>query len=104
VGFVAVGPSQDPDSDATTGEVTALGVHPAGRRQGHGSRLLNAGVDHLTTAGAEQLSIWILVDDEQTRVFLTGAGFAPDGAYRDRVVSADGEVLREVRLSCTLSA
>ena len=24
VGFVAVGPSQDPDSDATTGEVTAL--------------------------------------------------------------------------------
>ena len=46
----------------------------------------------------------ILVDDEQTRVFLTGAGFAPDGAYRDRVVSADGEVLREVRLSCTLSA
>ena len=88
----------------TTGEVTALGVHPAGRRQGHGSRLLNAGVDHLTTAGAEQLSIWILVDDEQTRAFLTGAGFAPDGAYRDRVVSADGEVLREVRLSCTLSA
>ena len=66
--------------------------------------LLNAGVDHLTTAGAEQLSIWILVDDEQTRAFLTGAGFAPDGAYRDRVVSADGEVLREVRLSCTLSA
>ena len=97
-------PSQDPDSDATTGEVTALGVHPAGRRQGHGSRLFNAGVDHLTTAGAEQLSIWILVDDEQTCAFPHGAGLRPTARIATGSSPADGEVLREVRLSCTLSA
>jgi hypothetical protein len=45
----------------------------------------------------------VLVDDEATRAFLAGAGFEPDGAYRDRVVSAEGQTLREVRLSCSLA-
>lgn len=103
VGFLAVGPSQDPDAPGDLAELTAVGVHPAGRRQGHGSRLLNAGVDHLRAAGAGAVAAWVLVDDEATRAFLAGAGFEPDGAYRDRVVSAEGQTLREVRLSCSLA-
>lgn len=102
VGFLAVGPSQDPDAPVDLAEFTALGVHRSGRRQGHGSRLLNAGVDHLRAAGAGSVAAWVLVDDEPTRAFLSGAGFEPDGAYRDRVVSAAGQTLREVRLSCSL--
>ena len=98
VGFVAIGPSQDPDTGQTTGEVTALGVHPMHRRQGHGSRLLNAAVDILREAGAEHVAAWCLVEHESVRAFLTGSGLAPDGAYRDRVVSPDGTTAREVRL------
>lgn len=98
VGFVAIGPSQDPDTGQTTGEVTALGVHPMHRRQGHGSRLLNAAVDILREAGAEHVTVWCLVQHEDVRAFLTGAGLDPDGAYRDRVVSPDETTAREVRL------
>ena len=102
VGLAAIGPSQDPDAGNASGEVTVLGVHPDARRQGHGSRLLNAGVDVLREAGAEAVSVWVLFDAETVRAFLAASGFAPDGAYRDRVVSPDGGTLREVRLSATL--
>jgi len=54
-------------------------------------------------AGSTQsVALWLLTDDEITRAFLTASGFAPDGAYRDRVVSPDGDTLREVRLTAVL--
>lgn len=102
VGFVAIGPAQDPDVGQTTGEVTALGVHPQHRRQGHGSRLVNAAVDLLREAGAEHVTAWALARHEGVRAFLAGAGLQPDGAYRDRVVAPDGGTAREVRLVAAL--
>jgi GNAT superfamily N-acetyltransferase len=104
VGAAAIGPSQDPDTGPAAGEVTLLAVHPDARRQGHGSRLLNAGVDLLRDAGAESVAAWLLADDEDGRAFLTSSGFGPDGAFRDRVVSPDGDTLREVRLTAVLAA
>jgi ribosomal protein S18 acetylase RimI-like enzyme len=103
VGFVAVGPSTDPDATQTSGEVLALGIHPDARRSGHGSRLLNAAVDTLRGKGFQSMSAWLLAHDEVTRAFLTAAGLAPDGAYRDRVIDVDGAVAREVRLTADLS-
>ena len=102
VGLAAVGPSQDPDAEPEWGEVTVLGVHPDARRQGHGSRLLNATVDVLREAGARAVALWVLADDEAGRAFLAASGFAADGAYRDRVVSPGGDTLREVRLTAHL--
>ena len=99
VGFASVGPSQDPDASPLTGELTAIAVHPQARRSGHGSRLLNAAVDTLRGAGADTLHAWLLASDEETRAFFVRAGLAPDGAFRDRVVSPDGQTAREVRLS-----
>ena len=101
-GLAAIGPSQDPDAGTAAGEVTVLAVHPDARRQGHGSRLLNASVDLLAEAGAESVTLWLLTDDERTRAFLAASGFAPDGAFRDRVVSPAGDTLREVRLTAEL--
>ncbi len=98
VGFVAIGPAQDPDADADQAELTAIGVHPGARGEGHGSRLLNAAVDVLREAGATAVSTWVLTDQDDVRRFLTGSGFAPDGAHRERVVAPDGRTLREVRL------
>jgi GNAT superfamily N-acetyltransferase len=102
VGFASIGPSQDPDASPVTGELSAIGVHPAARRVGHGSRLLNAAVDTLRGAGAERLSTWVLASDEATRAFLLQSGLAPDGAFRDRVVSPDGDTAREVRLTAEI--
>jgi len=103
VGFAAVGPSTDPDAIETTGEVLGLGVHPDARRSGHGSRLLNAAVDTLRGRGFSSISVWLLAHDEDTRSFLVTAGLSPDGAYRDRVIDADGALAREVRLTADIS-
>lgn len=102
VGFVAVGPAQDPDAPTDRAELTVLAVHPSARRQGHGSRLVNAAADHVRDLGAGSLATWILSDDEGSRRFLRGAGLEPDGAFRDRTVSPEGRTLREVRLTCVL--
>lgn len=103
VGFAAVGTCVDPDATKTSGELLALGVHPDARRNGHGSRLLNAAVDTLRGKGFDRVSTWILATDEATRAFLTAAGLSPDGAFRDRVIDVDGTVAREVRLTADLS-
>lgn len=104
VGIAAYGPSQDRDTGQATGEITLLGVHPLARRQGHGSRLLNACVDQLRDLGAEDVTIWLPADLDEMRAFLLASGLGPDGAYRDRIVSPDGATLREVRLHATLSS
>ena len=101
VGFAAVGPSPDPDSDDTA-ELLVLAVHPDARRQGHGSRLLNAAVDTARGRGRHALSTWVLADAGDVLGFLTAAGLDADGAHRERVVSPDGATTREVRLGAHL--
>jgi GNAT superfamily N-acetyltransferase len=101
VGFAAVGPSPDPDG-AEAAELLVLGVHPDARRQGHGSRLLNAAVDTARGRGALMLTAWVLADADETRRFLTSAGLEADGAHRERIVSGDGRTVREVRLSAAV--
>ena len=102
VGYVAIGPSQDPDATPATGELLALEVDPDRQREGHGSRLLAAAVDHARAGGLDTLQVWCALDDEPRRAFLQSAGWAPDSAYRDVAVGWDeatGELLvREVRL------
>ncbi|GAA2036652.1 hypothetical protein GCM10009740_30010 [Terrabacter terrae] len=98
VGFAAVAPSPDPDGGGAS-ELLVLGVHPDARRQGHGSRLLNAAVDTARGRGADALTAWVLADDEHTQGFLAAAGLGADGASRERVVSEDGRTAREVRMS-----
>lgn len=102
VGFASIGPSQDRDAGPLTGELTAIGVHPGARRAGHGSRLLNAAVDTLRGAGADTMHVWVLAGDESIRAFLVRSGLGPDGAFRDRVVSPEGDTAREVRLVALL--
>lgn len=101
VAMAAVGPSEDPDATPTDTEVLVLGVHPGARREGHGSRLLHAAVDTARGAGATVLRAWVPGGDGVLRRFLEAAGFAADGAVRDREPGPD-RVLREVRLSTSL--
>lgn len=95
VGAAAVGPSADPDA-AGAGEISLLVIDPKHWREGHGSRLLQASVDHLVAGGHREAVAWVPLADEPRRAFLQSAGWGPDTAYRDREVGTD--VLREVRL------
>lgn len=74
--------------DATTGEVYALGVHPATGGQGLGRTLLDAGLAHLRGTGHTEVILY--VEDDQTRVvrMYQAAGFTV--ANRD-VIYARGD-------------
>lgn len=102
VGYAALGPSQDPDAEAGSGELLALEVDPGRQRQGHGSRLLAAAVEHARAGGLDTVLVWCPLADEPRRAFLQSAGWTPDSAYRDLAVgqSEDGadRLVREVRL------
>ena len=102
VGYAAIGPSQDLDGEPTTGSIMELGVHPDGRRSGHGSRLLNAAADLLREAGATEFTAWLPADAEATRAFFDRSGMHPDSAYRDREI-VEGVILREIRVAAALT-
>lgn len=93
VGFAALGPAGDPDLDArTAAELLAIGVLPDRTREGHGSRLVNASVDHLRGDGFATAYVW-LTDTDPLRPFLESAGWAEDGARRSLDLRGDGDVL-----------
>ncbi|MFS3129666.1 N-acetyltransferase family protein [Nocardioides sp. Bht2] len=108
-GFVTTSPAADPDCDPiVVGEVGELTVPSAQRRQGHGSRLLQAAADTLTSDRFTRAVTWVNAADDETRKFLTAAGWAPDGAYRELEldVAAPGtepQRLKQVRLHTALA-
>ena len=110
VGAVALTPSDDPDvgpldeptTDGPVDELVLLVVDPAYRRRGHGSRLMTAAADLATTDGTEALVSWLPASDDEARSFLTGAGWAPDGAHR--TVEVADRTVRELRFATHLTA
>ena len=97
VGLVAVVPLE-----GASAELVELDVLPECRRAGHGSRLLNAAVDTLVAGDVARVEAWPLERATQVRDFLVAAGFAPDGAWREREVG--GQRVRESRLRAAIGA
>ena len=103
-GFVVTGPATDPDCDPlATGELTDLTVDPHKRREGHGSRLLQAGADTLVADRFTRAVMWLPAADDALRAFLTSAGWGPDGAHRTLDLTGDGTTtVKQVRLHTAL--
>lgn len=96
VGFAASTPARDEDLPTDrAGELLALHVLPGHTRQGHGSRLMAAVVDHAHDDGVEQLVCWVFASDDPMRMFLTSCGWDADGSIRDLDA---GRLLHQVRL------
>jgi GNAT superfamily N-acetyltransferase len=102
VGYALVAPSQDPDSDGSSGEVADLVVRADRTRRGHGSRLLAAVVDTLREVGTAELLVWVAVGDDARLEFLASAGLAADGASRTLDGGPGAAVLRQVRWSARI--
>ncbi len=103
-GFLITGPATDPDCDrVATGELTDLTVDPHKRGAGHGSRLLQAGVDTLVADRFTHAVMWLPAADDPLRAFLTSAGWGPDGAHRTLDLTGDGDTtVKQVRLHTAL--
>ncbi|MCG5211767.1 GNAT family N-acetyltransferase [Streptosporangium sp. KLBMP 9127] len=96
VGLASHAPAEDPDTDPTvTAELLALLVDPDHIRRGHGSRLLNATVDHLLDDQFVSVITWVFADNHAMLAFLESAGWGEDGA--DRVLDM-GRPVRMVRM------
>ena len=104
VGFAALAPASDPDTHAELdAELVAVGVLPDRLREGHGSRLVNAAVDHLRRDGFVTARVWVTGSDP-LRPFLEGAGWAADGAHRTLDLRDDGTVVvSQVRLHASIA-
>ena len=94
----------DPDCDPVAdGEIQELTVDPDEHGRGHGSRLLQAAVDTLRSDRFTRAVLWAISTDDSLRGFLTGAGWAADGAHRELDLDGEGTVrVREVRLHTAL--
>ncbi len=104
-GFVLTGPAEDPDCDpARDGELSDLTVDPHRRGAGHGSRLMQAGVDTLRADRFSRGLTWVASDDDPLRRFFASAGWAADAAHRTLDLTGDGSVVvKQVRLHTELS-
>lgn len=84
VGFTAIGPAIDPDRwPGTDAEIYALHVAPEHLREGHGSRLLNAAVDHMVDDRFSAVYVWVPEAETALGRFLAASGWRPDGARRE---------------------
>ena len=103
-GFAVTGPATDPDADPIAdGEITELTVEADHRRQGHGSRLLQAAAETLRSDRFTRGIAWVASADDTARRFVTEAGWAPDGAHRELDLRGDGAIrLKQVRLHTDL--
>lgn len=100
VGFAITSPASDPDCDPIAdGELAELTVDPDERGKGHGSRLLQAAVETMQADRFTRAVLWAIASDDPLRAFLTGAGWAADGAHRELDLDGEGAVLvKQVRL------
>jgi ribosomal protein S18 acetylase RimI-like enzyme len=79
VGFVSVGPGNDPGTD---GELYAIYVHPDHWGAGFGRELISAGEDRLRELGHTHAILWVLEDNPRARRFYELAGWKADGTAR----------------------
>jgi GNAT superfamily N-acetyltransferase len=105
VGFGAFGPADEAPAPGellspSVAAITELLVEPRWGRRGHGSRLLAAAVDLWRADGFATALAWVYEQDQASRKFLTGAGWAPDGARR--ALDVDGLLVPQLRLHVSL--
>jgi GNAT superfamily N-acetyltransferase len=105
VGFATTVPSNDPDAEpGRDGLVDEFAVDPPAQRRGHGSRLLHACVDTLRADGFSRATWWVTSTDDVLRGFLSEAGWAPDGGWREIGTDDESVRLKQIRMHTDITA
>jgi GNAT superfamily N-acetyltransferase len=104
-GYAVLVPSPDPDADPVAdAELVELVLDPGHTGAGHGSRLLQAAADTMRADRFTTALTWTRTTEDDLRAFLTGAGWATDGAHRELDLHGDGSVtLKQLRLHTDLT-
>ncbi|GAB2756528.1 GNAT family N-acetyltransferase [Salinifilum aidingensis] len=107
VGFCAAGTAPESESAAADGTpaadasavalLSALLVEPRWGRRGHGGRLVARAGEVLRQEGITRGITWTAESDSASMFFFRRLGWAPDGTVR--TLEADGQIVREMRLS-----
>lgn len=110
VGFCVSGPAPTQEVAAADGGlprdaehvglIGTLLVEPRWGRRGHGGRLLATAAQALRADGANRGIAWVPEADQASVAFYIAAGWEADGTVR--TLDADGQPLRELRLTGTL--
>jgi GNAT superfamily N-acetyltransferase len=104
-GYAVLVPSPDPDADPVAdAELVELVLDPGHTRAGHGSRLLQAAADTMRADRFTTALTWTRTTEDDLRAFLTGAGWATDGAHRELDLHGDGSItVKQLRLHTDLT-
>jgi ribosomal protein S18 acetylase RimI-like enzyme len=94
VGYVAAGPSRDPDVLGPVGEIWTLFLDPHAIGRGLGTTLLEAGLEHLRAVGLDEVTLWSFRGNERANRFYERQGFRRDGAEKRMAEWADIPIVR----------
>lgn len=94
LGFCHVCRSRDTDL-TNTAEITCIYVSPGKERQGLGRQLMGTAEGFAKVKGYSAISLWVLVENLQSRQFYEVLGFHPDGATKEEKFA--GCSFREMR-------
>jgi ribosomal protein S18 acetylase RimI-like enzyme len=94
LGFCSCGPSLDPDTPATRGQLAAIYVDPASSRQGIGRLLMDAALAHLAREGFTAAELWVMAGNTIAQRFYEGYGWKPSG--RTQVEMMHGADITEI--------
>ena len=96
IGFAALGPSRDSDSNRSTAEVSAIYIDPDKWQKGNGRAVLSASLGEARKRDFDQVTLWVLEANQRARSFYESFGFIQDGTIKDDDRWKDF-VLRELR-------
>jgi len=103
MGFCAVGPSRDSDTNPSTAEVSAIYIDPDKWHKGIGRALLSASLGEVRNRDFDQVTLWVLEANQRARSFYESFGFIQDGTIKDDDRWKDF-FLRELRYRLNLRA
>jgi ribosomal protein S18 acetylase RimI-like enzyme len=101
VGFVSFGKCRDAGVPGTWGEIWALYVLPSRWSHGIGQALWRHACKQLRERGFQQVSLWVLADNERALRFYRRAGLVLD-ADAAQTIELGGKTLRELRYCAEL--
>ncbi|GAA2524704.1 GNAT family N-acetyltransferase [Rarobacter incanus] len=93
VGFASLGESRDEDAGRLTLELLTLYLHPQVWGRGVARALMRTVIDHVPAAN--DVTLWVLADNDRARQFYRRHGFSEDGV--ERMATFDNTDVLELR-------